>query len=1632
MANPAEQPDSLDTEMTRAGDLRGKPAPAPQPDISLGDLGTNADIAGSISDLGGAGAAFDESAEIVDLAKRYEIGPTLGRGGMGHVVQAVDRKLKRPVAIKQLLAEYSGSSKAWQRFLTEAQSIAALSHFNIIQIFDYGLTREGPFLVMEFVDGPSLSGRISNEPLEKSEAVEIAAQLAEALHVAHQRGIVHRDIKPANVLLTSTGTPKLGDFGLARQDDSDASQYTQAGAVLGTLDYMSPEQRRDASQADARSDQWSLAATLYELLTGDVPRVIRPDRLPESLRDVVMQALEDDPAKRFSDGQAFADALRQAGAAAASSQATGDRSTLKTGQCIHCQTINDPANTFCESCGQGLKEPCLQCEAPVGVWAQFCPQCGTDQAALLQSQLAKLTAERQEIEALRRSYHHEEALTRLAPICALERSEFSELQEWAQSATERYRTEFEQLTAQRDGILTEARERSSAGELSAAIKLLEGLPEPLRTSEAQQLLDGATARRDELKELSQRIRKAVKERAYDGLLLDVERFLELRPDDAQAQKMRDRLQQREQQQRDRAAAAAEDEFGDGDEYGYDSDDSSSSDGQPLRRSRRLSGQGKQAAQRKRLLIGGGLLATLLLTIGLGFLGGDGEPDLAETDSTASVHDASDPAAETTPQRANGGESGEGPTLADADSTGSDTEEVVGTTLAETTPLRANGNEVTGTPQADTRDEGLNQPPIKPPLATAPFDATQAKAHQQAWADYLGVPAKSANSIGMQFVVIPPGEFTMGSPEDERDRKDTETLHKVTLTQPFLMGMYEVTQEQYQNVMGTNPSNFTGPFNPVESVPWSEAVEFCRKLSALPAEKSAGHVYRLPTEAEWEHACRAGTTTKYSFDDSVGRPGDYAWYGENSQSATHLVGRKKPNGWGLYDIHGNVWEWCQDLYGEYPGGAYTDPTGPAAGPDHVRRGGSWLNGSNGCRSAYRGWGTPGDYSALGFRVVRTQTQRASVTTASTSSAESDNWRSLYNGRDLTGWVPEVPPGGEGNPQTDWSAGDGAISSLGVGHNWLASEEEFENFTLTFDWRFPTGFQQGVNGSGVVVGVNGLNSILFDPKGIEIDLLPTRQGRPTGTLITYDTALVHAGGVGSRLGNGTFEPTGDWIRPAGQWNSGTIKCQGNTLTVEINGHEVNSGTAPAGVRGKICLRNQKSRVEFRNLRIKTDQPAPPAESESEASWFDLLNGTDLTGWTAKTASPSSVFEAGPETTVQASGESGVLWTDARHRDFELALEWKFPAGQRSIGSGSGIVLGKMGTGTEWFPDGGLEVQLHASNSGEFFLLDEKPYRRITRASDVDAPVGEWNRLLISRSGKRVEVSVNEITVNSLAEAVSGPVNIGLMSQQQNAIQFRRIRIRDLDSPATAASSPAATDPNIESPQQARKPVPPKDRALFDRVSLEGWSVGYVGYTKARTPHRWSAKFGRIVCSGEDQDYLITSESFRNYVLEVDWRFPASGPRTPNGSGVVIHCSGTNFEDNPQGYEINLPAVSRKQQLANRGKGGVNVTGGVITYGVTAENHSGTATGVRSENRQLKVFSVPPLKPDGSNQFNRLKVIVIENTVQVWVNDTIVNDVWNLNTTAGRIALRSQGTAIEFSRVAIRELTGKTKAEMQQQLR
>jgi formylglycine-generating enzyme required for sulfatase activity len=238
---------------------------------------------------------------------------------------------------------------------------------------------------------------------------------------------------------------------------------------------------------------------------------------------------------------------------------------------------------------------------------------------------------------------------------------------------------------------------------------------------------------------------------------------------------------------------------------------------------------------------------------------------------------------------------------------------------------------------------------------------------------------------MKLVLIPAGRFVMGSADSEPERyADEGPQREVVISRPFYLGVYPVTQREYEALMGKNPTHFhsrdeDGSDHPVDSMSWEKAVEFCKRLSNLPQEKAAGRVYRLPTEAEWEYACRAGTTTPFWWGDNASTKqanfdGNYPYGG--AAEGPYLkqptkVGTFQPNPWGLYDVHGNVWEWCGDWYDEnyYRQGENKDPQGPQSGPGRVLRGGSWRSNGWLCRAASRGHRDPGRRSqTVGFRVA----------------------------------------------------------------------------------------------------------------------------------------------------------------------------------------------------------------------------------------------------------------------------------------------------------------------------------------------------------------------------------------------------------------------------------------------------------------------------------------------------------------------------------------------------------------------------------------------------------------------------------------------------------------------------------------
>ncbi len=302
----------------------------------------------------------------------------------------------------------------------------------------------------------------------------------------------------------------------------------------------------------------------------------------------------------------------------------------------------------------------------------------------------------------------------------------------------------------------------------------------------------------------------------------------------------------------------------------------------------------------------------------------------------------------------------------------------------------NPSKPVGGTQAKATAAWNDWPADAPEPAIAPFDAAQASAHREAWAKYLKVPVEYTNSLGMKFGFIPPGKFMMGSPQPEIDRCIGLRLelgnwfnaeapeHEVEITQPFCLGSTEVTvgqfrqfveEEKYQagDDRWQKPGFEQADDHPVVWVSWQNAVDFCTWLS-----EKEGKKYRLPTEAEWEYSCRAGKGgTRYCFGNEDADLGSYAWYEANSGGKTQSVGKLRPNDWGLYDMHGNAWEWCQDYYDPkyYTSSPKKDPPGGVGDSyGHVFRGGSWFDAPVSCRSAFRPCQPPGHRDRnLGFRV-----------------------------------------------------------------------------------------------------------------------------------------------------------------------------------------------------------------------------------------------------------------------------------------------------------------------------------------------------------------------------------------------------------------------------------------------------------------------------------------------------------------------------------------------------------------------------------------------------------------------------------------------------------------------------------------
>ena len=539
--------DSLGGE-TFSGEEQQDPA-----EQSLGDghtLGSDT-VAHSLGDQSTFGDAnvddelFDDGMKLEDLSERYTEEGVLGKGGFGEVILATDKRLGRKVAIKRIIGKAARSKTAVQRFLTEAQSIATLSHNNIVQIYDYGRGTDGPFLIMECVQGGSLLDLIRKGPIELDDAVKIFSQVCDGLAKAHAENIIHRDIKPANILMTEDGIPKLTDFGLAKDDTADTGM-TMEGAVIGTLDFMPPEQRQGAEFTDHRSDLWSLAATFYQMLTGKSPKVINISAIPLELQSVVAKALEESKEDRFQSALEMKEAVLQA--VTAGLNASRD---LGEGECPSCGTTNPSDRKFCRNaeCAVSLEVDCLSCKTAMPMWEGVCGSCGTKQDSLIEEAKEVLQAKHDEAEQFLNELKFDDALQAACVIGEQNDLRLQQFAAWHEEFSSRLESKRTSEHARLEELFREALAHEQAYDYEAGLQTLTQVAPSLKQTTvsgnedtADVLIERLTTKQSRLKELEGIVRERVSKREITGLLPIVNELLTLKPNRPEVLKLKEQLE----------------------------------------------------------------------------------------------------------------------------------------------------------------------------------------------------------------------------------------------------------------------------------------------------------------------------------------------------------------------------------------------------------------------------------------------------------------------------------------------------------------------------------------------------------------------------------------------------------------------------------------------------------------------------------------------------------------------------------------------------------------------------------------------------------------------------------------------------------------------------------------------------------------------------------------------------------------------------------------------------------------------------------------------------------------------------------------------------------------------------------
>ena len=858
--------------------------------------------------------------EIGTRLGHYRIITLLGRGGMADVYRVEDERLGREVALKAVPPEFARDPERIERFEREVRAAARLSHPNIVTVHEFGQGAGQHFYTMALMPGGDLKTRIRAHPegMPPSEVRAIAAAIARALDYAHQRGYVHRDVKPENILFWEDGTPQLTDFGIARAMGSETGM-TDTGMIIGSPHYMSPEQARGL-RVDGRCDLYSLGVVLYEMLTG---------RLPFDADETLAVALShvNDPVpelpRELEEWQPVVDRLL----AKSPEDRYGSASELV--DVLGMDALPRPATTrmVSEERRDGTK-------ARAG-------RSGTRLVEPPKPRKTLVTAAAGAILAL--------VVVGIVYLALQNGNERDQLTSSGGGGGAEVRSVPERPTPVRP---TPPSPPENPFDLARPepVRPTRTLPEPARPKPTPS--KQARAQRPKPKPLP----------VLGGVALLV---VETTPAGAEVLVDGTVVGKTPLERSDIRAGVREVRLR---HPHYET----------VRESGRRFRDGRVVRIQRVLVRGRGAL-TVTATPREAWVEVEGKR-LAER-TPVTLEDL--PAGEV---QVRVGAPEHRPMTVKIDIPkgglarmerrlqpipyGSLTLELEPTDATVTLPeaggrYRRGVRLREGAHRVIVRRQGYHD-------ATQTIDVS-GDTRVRIALERLRQAVKSRVFNGIEFVWIPPGEFQMGQ-TSRFLASDEKPVTRVKISRGYWLGKYEVTQRQWESVMGRNPSHFKncGEDCPVEWVSWNDVQVFIKKLNA----RSGGRSYRLPTEAEWEYAARAGTTTDtYAGDISESFGEDpvlswIAWFSDNSGDRTHPVGRKEPNRFGLHDMLGNVWEWVGDYKGDYPGGTVADPLGPGSGSDRVYRGGSFSNAAINCRAPERNGNWP-DFviPRLGFRLLR---------------------------------------------------------------------------------------------------------------------------------------------------------------------------------------------------------------------------------------------------------------------------------------------------------------------------------------------------------------------------------------------------------------------------------------------------------------------------------------------------------------------------------------------------------------------------------------------------------------------------------------------------------------------------------------